>query len=253
MQVRSVGLQTDLEIVAMHGTIVDRGDYLVARSPNEPDYYYGNLLVLPAAPQVGEVAYWTRRYAEELGDTPAIRHVTLAWDGIAGDIGAVAELTAAGFAIERTLVMTASRVAPAPYDGELRELAPGDFDAVAELSFAIADRHDDGYRRFLERRAARERDLVERGLARFFGAFAGATLIGSLGLVPLGARARYQDVQVASAHRRRRIATALLAAAAATTTAQLIIVTTPGSAAEQVYARAGFTPLERIASACKAP
>ena len=90
MHIRSVGLATDLELAATRSVITDRGNYLVVATPDDPDYYFGNMLVLPAAPQVGEVAYWSRKFAEELPD-PRIRHMTLRWDGITGDTGATDE------------------------------------------------------------------------------------------------------------------------------------------------------------------
>src|SRR5687767_10256398 len=111
MLVRSLGLRTDLELAATRGQVIDRDGYLVVITPDDPTYYHGNLLVLPAAPQVGEVSYWTRRFVEAFGRDAAIRHVALRWDGIHGNTGATEELTAAGFTVEVTQVMTARTVA----------------------------------------------------------------------------------------------------------------------------------------------
>ena len=101
MVVRSLALTTELALAATRGRTIDRGDYVVIETPEDPGYAYGNLLVLPAAPQVGEVAYWTRKFEAELG-RPSITNVTFWWDGIAGDVGAESELIAANFALERT-------------------------------------------------------------------------------------------------------------------------------------------------------
>ena len=253
MQVRSLALATDLALAATNGTVVDRGDYLVVSTPDNPTYYYGNYLALPAPPQVGEVAYWMRRFAEELGGNPEIRHVTLCWDGVAAELGARDELIAAGFTVELHQAMTARVVTAPPIDLELRPLEPHELRATADLAFAIADDHTDHYRQFLIRRAAWHRSLVERGLARFWGAFDGA-LVGSLGIVPLGRLARYQDVQVATTHRKRGIASALLAVAARHAreagAEQMVIVADPGSDAARVYERAGFRFTEHAGSAC---
>lgn len=256
MLVHSLGLSTDLELLARRGKgrIVDRGDYLAVTTPEDPGYYFGNLLVLRAPPRAGEVATWVQRFADEIGRDPAIEHVTLRWDGIHGDVGPRAELEAAGFTLDTDLVMVASSVVPARCDVTLRPLAPDELAATADLAFAISDRHDDAYRRFVHRRAAWKRELVTGGEATWWGAFDGASLVGSLGLVPLGTRARYQDVQVAASHRRRGIASALLAASAdAAGVDTLVIVALPGSAAARVYERAGFRAVERTASACRVP
>jgi GNAT superfamily N-acetyltransferase len=253
LRIRSLALQTELALAATRGTVTDRGDYIVVETPDDPGYYYGNLLVLPAAPQVGEVAYWTRRFADELGKKPGIEHVTFWWDGVTGDAGATDELAAAGFTIERSVVMTADAVTAATSPWPIRALAPDEVLATAEIAYAIGDRHDESYRAFLHRRAAWDRELVARGLAVFLGAFDGEQPIASLGLVRLGALARFQDVQTLAPYRKRGVASALLATAAAAVPLRLVIVALEGDGAERVYARAGFRVAERTVSACKRP
>ncbi|MBL9019000.1 MAG: GNAT family N-acetyltransferase [Myxococcales bacterium] len=255
MHIRSVGLATDLELAATRGLITDRGGYLVVATPDDPDYYFGNMLVLPAPPQVGEVAYWSRKFAEELRD-PAIRHVTLRWDGITGDTGATDELLAAGFKVETNAVLSA-RLLTAPHvPFEIRALAAREVPATAELEYADAERHDEAYRQFLLRRATWQQSLVASGKAAWFGAFDAGELVGALGLVALGNRARFQDVQTRATHRKLGIAAALLAAAAREVLPviqELVIVAEAGGPAMRVYERVGFRPIERVASACRYP
>lgn len=282
MELRSLGLATDLALIATRGRVVDRGDYLVAITPDDPGYYYGSMLVLPGPPQAGELAFALERFAREIAVDPAVRHVTLCWDGVTGAAGAAGEMIAAGFTLDTTHVMTAhahavraAHAVPAPRDIELRPLAPDELARAAELAFALGDRPHEAYRQFLHRRAAWQRDLVTRGVARFWGAFEDQTLAGSLGLVTLvglvgrgrgGAAAlprgidrigRYQDVQTAPSHRRRGIAAALLAVAAGDAITagieQLVIRTVSGSEAERVYERTGFRTIERTVSACREP
>ena len=248
-----VALATELELAATCGTITDRGDYLVVRT-NDPSYYLGNLLVLASPPQVGEVAYWTRRFGDEFRESPGVRHVAFRWDGSAGDPGARDELRAAGFTIEDHWVMATEHVAAGSTPYAIRALQPGEMQAVADLGFAISDDHSDTYRHFLNRRATWKADLVIAKLATFWGAFDGSELVGSLGLVELGSVARYQDVQTAATHRKRGIASALLAAAAAAVTVErYLIVAEPESEASRIYTRAGFTVIERMVSAFSAP
>lgn len=258
MIVRSLGLTTELALAVTRGTVTDRGDYLVVETPDDPGYYHGNVLVLPAAPQLGEVAYWTRRFDGELGRNKAIKHVTLWWDGVTGDVGAASELAAAGFAITTNQVMVADAVeAPAPNGFAVRPLAASEISATADLAWANGDRHDEPYRQFLQRRAAWQHALVCRGAATFWGAFDGSQLVASLGLVPVSGVARYQDVQTLASHRRRGLAGALLGAAArhaiANGAARVVIVAEPDSEASRVYSRVGFRTLERTASALRPP
>jgi len=261
VQLKSLGLATDLALIATRGRVVDRGTYVVAVTPEDPGYHYGNLLVLPGPPRPGTLVSSIELFAREVAVDPAIRHVTLCWDGQAGDAGdgAAAELTTAGFEVDTTLVMTAHAVRPAaaPRDIELRTLAPDELARAAELDFAISGDQREAHRQFLHRRAAWFRDLLAQRVAQFWGAFDDRTLVGSLGLVRLGRLGRYQDVQTAQSHRRRGIAAALLSVAAGEALGagaeQLVIKTLANSFAERVYERAGFRTIERTVSACRAP
>lgn len=252
MIIRSLALKTELGLAATRGTITDRGDYVVIVTPDDPGYYYGNLLLMPAPPQVGEVAFWMRRFGDELGKNPAIKHVTLWWDGVTGDAGAEDELVANGFKIERSVVLTADTIT-APVHA-VNQLSPEQVLDTADLAFATGDRHDENYRDFLLRRARWQSALVTRGLAKFFGVYEQDELVASLGLVPMGNVARYQDVQTAVAFRRRGFAAALLATAAREVPApRYAIMSTPGSDAERVYMRVGFRVAELTVSACRYP
>jgi GNAT superfamily N-acetyltransferase len=246
--IRSLALKTELGLAATRGIITDRGDYVVVQTPDDPGYYYGNLLLLPAAPQVGEVGFWMRRFHDELGKLPLIRHIALWWDGVAGDAGAEDELLANGFRIDRSVVLTADRVS-APVHA-VHVLSPQQVLDTADLAFAVGDRHDENYREFLARRAAWQSRLVAEGKAQFFGIYDGGELVASLGLVPMGNVARYQDVQTAEAFRRRGYASALLAAAAhEIPSSRYVILTTRETAA--VYTRVGFEIVEQTVSACR--
>lgn len=245
MRVRSLALTTELALAATRGRILDRGDYIVVETPDDPGYYYGNLVVMPAPPQVGEVAFWTRRFHDHFPDA---EHVTLWWDGIRGDAGAEDELVAAGFTLERSVVMVADAIASAPAILPLRELAA--LEITEELAWTLADRHDESYRQFLQRRAAWQRQLVVRGTGKFWGAFDGARLVASLGLVELGNLGRYQDVQTLPAYRGRGLASALLHTAARASSVERVVVL---AARGDLYERAGFRQLERTVSACRYP
>ena len=252
MRIRSVGLKTELGLAATQGKLADRGDYVVVRTPDNPAYYFGNFLVL--AEPLRALAPWLARFADEFRDEPKIQHVAFRWDSTA-DPGALDELRAARFDVQDDFVMTATEISARPVPYAIRPLRPDEMPAVADLGFLIADDHSDKYRRFLNRRAAWKAFIIERGLGAFWGAFDGDELVGSLGLVTLDRLARYQDVQTAPAHRKRGIASALLAAAAAAVTdiERYVIVAEPASEASRVYARAGFSVLERMVSAFKTP
>lgn len=248
MRIRSVGLKTELGLAATQGTLEDRGDHVVIRTPANPDYYFGNFLVLAEPPR--DIAPWIRRFHDAFADAAGIQHVAFRWDATTA-AGPLEALQAAGFEVSNDSVMTATTVTAGDTPYPIRELRADEMPAVAALALASSDDQGPAYRRFLERRAAWKGVIIERGLGSFWGAFDDDTLVGSLGLVRLDRLARYQDVQTAATHRGRGIASALLAAAAEHVTGveQYVIVAEPTSIAARIYARAGFRVAERMVSA----
>lgn len=245
-----IGLDTELALATTQGEVIHRGAYLVVRTPKIPGYHLGNCLVLEMPPKIGAVATWKQVFEDEFSDLPAVRHVALRWTG---DPAPLVELVVAGFKIEITSVMTADEIAPARTPFAIRALAPEETAAVTALTFALADEHSDAYRQFLNRRAAWQARMIERGSATWYGAFDGDALVGSLGLVRFDRIARFQDVQTAPTHRKRGIASALLAAAR-TDVERYVILAEPNSNASSLYRRAGFREIdERIVSATSSP
>ncbi|HLP22844.1 MAG TPA: GNAT family N-acetyltransferase, partial [Microbacteriaceae bacterium] len=102
------------------------------------------------------------------------------------------------------------------------------------------------FERFARARTAARLDLIERGLAQWFGAFHEGALVSDLGIVRCGSTARYQAVGTDAAHRNRGLASHLLGVAAAWAAehdcAEWVIVTEASNAAGRVYRRAGFEP-----------
>jgi hypothetical protein len=113
--IRSMALRTDLIFHRYGGQIHSRGGYLVVRTPSNPGYFYGNMLVFPDAPRAGETSQWLRHFVEEFGATPGVEHCCFVWDGEKGDVGAAAELEDVGFELDLGVVLTATKVHEARY------------------------------------------------------------------------------------------------------------------------------------------
>ena len=248
-----VALATELAIAASRGRVTAKGDLIVVETASEPGWLEGNYLHLPRAPRPGELAELQATFVRELG---AQRALSLRWDDPALDPAAAEELRVAGLEVETLDVMTADDVLAPPHALAMRVLAPVEVAATADLSWAIADRHDQPYRDFLKGRAAWQQRLVEADRAHFFGAFDAGKLVASLGVFFTDKLGRYQDVQTLASHRRRGVAGALLAAAARETRSRckrFVIFAQHGSEAQRVYTRVGFTTTETSTRASRYP
>jgi GNAT superfamily N-acetyltransferase len=267
-------------VLASRARITYRHDWIVVETPDDPGGVDGNFLVLPRPAAAGELPRWIERFSSELGSH---RAVSLRCDDASGRLADEGELRAAGFELDvhELLVVDQLSISAVPAL-PVRALAASEVGLAGELAWELADRHDEGYRAFLASRGRWLADMVARGRAHVVGAFDGAALVASLGIIPLGTIARFDQVQTHPAYRRRGLATALLALAArlcdgvdgrdqrpAGSTAEshrrarcagrcgsierFAILTEPDSPASRVYRRAGFHPHERTARAWRMP
>ena len=250
---RSLALVTDLGVLASRARITYRSDWIVVETPDEPGWTDGNFLVLPRPAAAGELPRWIERFVRELGRH---RAVSLRCDDATGALADEVELRAAGFTLDTHELLVADEVTmPTSTPLPIRALAADEVAATSQLAWELADRHDESYRAFLAGHGRWLTRMVAGGRAHVVGAFDRATLVASLGAVPLGAVARYQQVQTHPAYRRRGLATALLALAARLCSGvdRFAILTEPGSPAARVYRHAGFQPQERTARTSRMP
>ena len=179
-------------ILHRHGAVVtERADCLVVRTPANPNFYWGNFLLLPQAPLDAELAHWMDRFDEEITRLqPASQHVALGINGApAGE--ALPTWVGAGFELMFTAVL---QLRP----GQLRPLqrtARGDvqvrpLDLAHELEAAVAlqcadavgfePTHYERHRRAQMQRYAR---MAEAGEALWFGAWCNGVLAADCGLM----------------------------------------------------------------------
>jgi ribosomal protein S18 acetylase RimI-like enzyme len=257
VEVRSLGYRTDLAILALEGSqVTDRGDHLVIRTPGNPDYWWGNFLLLRDL-EPGSGDSWLARFAAEFQDA---RHLALGLDET--DAGAVDPGELAGMTMERNAVMTAKSVHAPPHpntEAVFRTLeGDADWRQSFELAAAIYAGELGGDAKFLTARLAATRALAEAGHGAWFGAFLDGTLVSQLGLIgDKSGLARYQSVETHPAARRRGLAGTLVWHAGVTAltgdASTLVMVADPEDVAIRVYRSLGFTVTEPQVSFIRQP
>jgi GNAT superfamily N-acetyltransferase len=251
VEIKSLGYRTDLLLLTRSGsTVDDTGAYVVARTPANPGFWWGNFLLYrtPFAP--GDVKLRLDDFRREFPDA---QHVAFGVDGTDGEVGAEDELAAAGFTVERNVVMTAEQVVPPQRPNERSTYrfltSDNDWEQLYHLSLACAEMAvDAAYEEFTRRRVEIQRAMVEAGDGKWFGAFDGDRLQSSLGLVFDGnGLARFQTVQTAPDDRGQGLAGTLVhhAATYGLGKAQtLVIVADPDYLAIRIYRAVGFADAE---------
>lgn len=252
--VESIGWRTDVALRELEGAEVLAGeDSLVVRTRENPQYRWGNFMLLRVAPRPGEADRWMRRF---IAAFPGAGHVALGIDrpGLAAD--ALAEFAALGLRVDVHTVLTAStltapaREAPAAVFRRLE--GDRDWSQAIDLSLA-ADELDDSpsNRSYLERRTSAIRRVCEKGRGAWFGAFRSGEMHCGLGVFAIGSRlARFQAVDTHPAHRRQGLASHLLHVAGQYALGHLgartlVIAADPGYHAIGIYRSLGFTDHEQ--------
>jgi GNAT superfamily N-acetyltransferase len=253
------GWATDLAVLEHSGSLIDdRGDHLVVRSPDNPDYHWGNCVFVTGEDGVDDATRWVDVFRSAFPDAG---WVAIGLTRMPDDSAAWA---AHGLELELDEVLTANTV---PHQASLaagytvRRLDGADWELSVAREIAENARTQEqeplAHERFARAQAATQRALSDRDVGARFGAFAGEELVAELGIVCCGTTARYQSVSTDDAHRRRGLASHLLGVAAAWAADhgcdRWVIVTEAVNPAGRVYRRAGFVPDTGIVTAYRAP
>jgi ribosomal protein S18 acetylase RimI-like enzyme len=265
---RSLVWATHIEVLPLDRVVARRDGYLVVRSPSNPTHWWGNQLLFDAPPLAGDAPRWESLFASEFADQQAVRHVTLAWDGVDGALGRAREdFVARGYRLDQAvgLIAEAERLHPhqrANREVVVRALDPAAgveeelWEQVVELQVAGRDEHlsTETYRDYSRRRQAELRALFALGRGAWYVALdpGDGQVAASCGVVVTGGRGRYQHVETKATHRRRGICSRLIVEAAHRSARdhgarRFVIAADPEYHALGLYESLGFEPRERTA------
>lgn len=266
---RSLCYRTDLFLAeaSAAGEVIDRGRYVVLRTPSNPDFWWGNFLLHREPPDV-ETAL-----ADQRRELPEARTTLVAWDSPDGDRGAVDDFLAEGFAYDESSVLTASAAdlaRPPRWNANVeivRLASESQWTAAIEAHMnAFAPRRSGtlgDLRTFVERQFATFRALDARGAGRWWGALVNGELAGSLGLVQVGdptgpPLGRFQLVGVDPRFGRAGVCSTLVYDVARRALgeegfATLVMAADATYHAARVYESVGFRRTETLVAAIKKP
>ena len=257
MDIASLAFRTDLALARLAGSEVeDRGEYVVVRTPDNPDYYWGNYLLLLRPPAADELPAWEETFVRTF---PPCRHraygVATA-DGTRDDLAAFA---ADGMETDASTVMTATAVHEPPRRNREATYRPlvSDRDWAQQVDLWSVD--ETANPTFVVAKVAAERRMSESGAGAWWGAFVGDRLLSSMGLFAASpGLARFQQVQTHPDARGRGLAGTLVHRVSrygfedlgATT---LVMVADPDYLAIRIYRSVGFDDTETQLQAQRKP
>ena len=255
MIIQSLGYRTDLFFPRFDGEVIDRGDYVVIRTPSNPTYHWGNFLLFAQPPVAGDLDRWRRLFADEIGTLLITEHVAFGWDSTMGEMGDIQPFLEAGLGINASVVLTTQKVVTPPkYNAEIviRPLRE-DWEWESVLQTQIACRaleHTlEGYTLYRMRQIARYRAMAQAGYGEWFGAFLDNQAVGNLGVFVEGGVGRFQSVGTHPDYRRRGICGTLVYEVAQYAfehlrAETLVMVADEEYHAAKIYESVGFNPTE---------
>ena len=244
----SPGWKTDLDILALGGSEIQTfDDHLVVSTPTNPEYHWGNCLLVLDPTSVDMSEKWVERYRSVF---PSNDWIAIGLPQMPANVAAWEEQ---GITLEQLDVLSTNSLPksqPLPVGYTSRHFDEQDWETLTQrqISSLLAE---GGYEPAATEEFAIKTNVSRKGLcysgdAAWFGAYLGDELVASLGIVRSGTTARYQSVETSEAHRRKGLASHLLGLAASWSQEQgcesWVIVTEERNSAGRIYRRAGFTP-----------
>ena len=245
--------------------MTDHTDCISVRTPNNPDYFFGNFLLFSGPPSLGGIDHWMERFGQVFAPYPEVRHHTFQWlPSAAPDPAALEEFKKAGFTIDETSVLATRSVhtdKPAPRDVEFCQIRTD----AEWLSVVDAQARDgfpqipsDEYRRYKEESFANYRQMSEQGHGDWWGAFKGDELVADMGLFFGEGVGRFQSVETASEHRRQGICRAMVNHVAnhglnSHSGITLVMHADAHDVAREIYCSVGFEEVEILHAAFRPP
>ena len=258
----NLGLATDLLLHTDIGVVESRDDYIVVRTPDAPEYFFGNMLVLRQRPSASDLELLEHDFGDLVGTPPLIAHRTFMWPE-----SAYSEVTFDAF-VEQGYDATVYRVLVAHPD----EIIPVATNPLVNVRpFTMQRDWDDWSRmqlahtpnptsissqRYMAHQQRAYRSLIERGRGNWWGAFIDNEQVGSLGLFFLDGIGRFQSVITGKQHRNRNVCKTLVTEVirrAAGRSDRLVMVADESSHAGAIYKAMGFRQQGRLASLCQEP
>jgi hypothetical protein len=110
----SLGWRSELIFPRFDAQVIERPDYLLIRTPQNPTFWWGNFLLFDRAPREGDAAVWAAAFEREIvQQQPESRHLAFGVDA-PGPIEMPADFAALGLTPMQGAVLTLAPPQPKP-------------------------------------------------------------------------------------------------------------------------------------------
>ena len=158
--------------------VLDKGDYIVVRTPERPGYYWGNYIIMAGAPAAGDYGEWVGIFESEIGPKEETGFVAITWDTGSNEDG-YGQFVDEGFDLQRSVILSASSVSVPPKsngDIVIRALeSEADFAQSIDVHFSPGWQYssDEEQMKFFGDSVKELQGLVDAGCAVALGGISG--------------------------------------------------------------------------------
>ena len=236
--------------------ITDKGSYIVVRTPDRPDYFWGNYIIMSSAPCPDSYSHWLAIFESEIGPKSKTGFVAITWDS-PGNQGHCAPFTDKGFTLQTSIVLSASRVNTPPKSNPHVAIKPlqteSDFAQAIDVHFNPDWQYssEQDQIKLLKDSAKCLRKLIDARTAICIGAFQGDKLTAVVEMYYNDALCILDSLVTHRDHRRQGICSSLVHYASQYALTQLNCQTLTLEAdkeyhAAKIYESIGFRPTETL-------
>ncbi len=258
MEIKSLGIKTDLHINKFSGDVIDRGDYLVVYTPSNPGYWFGNYIIFDKPPQKNDFQKWRGIFIKEIYEKNKSEHMLFRWDTVTGEKGILTDFRKNNFAMDEDVLLSATKInKPLHYNSDItiRILKTKDDWEMSIQNQILCNDKSTGEsladHEVFKRKQMHEYCLMcEQGLCKWYGVFIKDLMVADMGVFLVDGVGHFQDVGTAPEFRRRgicgtaiyEISNALLDSKKINT---MMMTADENYHAARIYESVGFKPSER--------
>lgn len=259
MIISSLARKTDFIFMRHHGIIQEKDDYIVVKTPANPNHYWGNYLVMKKAPQVGDYPRWTTLFKKEFSDLKDISHMTFTWEE--KKPGDYLEFCHQGFRFDEGVTLSTSSVQKPPkYNSELlvkKIISPSEWEKVTQLQILNAEPGHDQilYENYKRKQMHLYQKMSAQRKGHWYGGYFAGKLVADLGIFFEANYGRFQQVETHPKYRRQGFCQTLVYQSAQIAFSEygvdtLVMEADENYHAAKIYESVGFIPTEKTYGLC---
>lgn len=253
MKLNSLQLRTNMIFARNESEIIERESYIVVKTLSNPEFHWGNYLILKRAPGPGDIDNWIKIFHKEFSHYSKFNHYVFAWDELSEPKSP--EYLVHGLELEKSVSLKAtSLIYPKHYNADIivRPLvSKQDWEAATELQILTREPHFsyEEYKAFKINQSKSYQKLIANNKGARFGAFLNNVLVADLGIYFEETFARFQSVVTHPDYRGLGICATLVYESAKYALENWPVTTLameadPNYHAARIYESVGFAPVE---------